>query len=595
MGTRRKPHSRASFAASCTCGRSSTPSSTAMKRRSSRSTSQSCTAVSGATPLPTPVARAFEVSGPVSGEGSHEKQKGDEPREQRNAREAWLRVAIEATGIGLWEWRIGSNSSSWDAGMLRIFGRTTAPVDDAEYVSLIHPEDREQARARIRQSLQTGIYEPWEYRILRPDGSVRWVQSLGSVLLGADDKPERLLGGLIDVTERREMQEQRQASQRLEAVGQLAAGVAHNFNNMLAAILPAVELAQEEVGEATRAALQDAEQAAHRAADMVRELLRFARTPERSSAERRPHDLAALCARAVELCRKTFGTHLSVHFDEPAERPWVRVVDGPLVQALVNLLINARDAMEGVQYRGPAIEVSVELVPAAHPSLPHPLSESRHAEGFVAVVVRDQGVGMDESVRARIFEPFFTTKDVGKGTGLGLSTAYATLSSQGGAITCASAPGQGTTMRMILPVEPAPRERLDTSAPRSRPGQRRHRRVLVVDDDAAVARATGRVIASRGDEVQLVLSAADALSALQARPDFDLVVLDCEMPGTTGPHALHQLRKAAPGARVLYYSGTELPEGAARADGFVAKPAQARELFAAMDRVLEDAADPAER
>ncbi|MCC7385533.1 MAG: response regulator [Deltaproteobacteria bacterium] len=508
---------------------------------------------------------------------------------EQEAREAWLRVALEATKIGFWEWRIQENESSWDAGMLHIFGRAKAPSTRAEYLSLIHPADRCRANERIAQSLKslkTGIYDPWEYRILRPDGSVRWVQSLGAVLLGAGQRPERIVGGLIDVTERHELEEQRQALQRMEAVGQLAAGVAHNFNNMLAVILPAVEMAQEAVDEPILSALQDAEHAAHRAAEMVRDLACFARRPDPVASRMQPRDVVAITAHAVELCRRMFGAHVMLRFDGPSERPWVLVADGQIEQTLVNLLINARDAVQGVQHDGPAIEVTIEQLPEGHSAIPSALREGTPAGGVVCIAVRDWGAGMDEAVRGRIFEPFFTTKEVGHGTGLGLSTAYATVTGHGGAITCESTRGVGTILRVFLPAHPAPHEAIAPSAPREGPGLRKRRCILIVDDDEAVGRATGRVLSSRGDETSVVRSAEAAIRFLGSRRDVDVIVLDCEMPGTSGPDALAALRAASPQTKVLYFSGTALPASASVADGFLAKPAEPRRLLAAIDRAL---------
>ena len=270
----------------------------------------------------------------------------------------------------------------------------------------------------------------------------------GSVVRAPDGSSERLVGGCLDVTEQREIEERARQTQKLEAIGQLSAGVAHNFNNMLMVILPNLELALAEVSAEQVPILQSAHDAALRAAELVRQLMTFAGRAR--SREKRVDDVRSLVDRTVVMCRRAFDPRIELtsHLSEHAEP--VLADNMQLEQALLNLLINARDAVMDAKTDTMQVRVKVERIhgPVLRTLKPH----VEPGRAYVCIRVVDNGIGMDGATQSRIYEPFFTTKDVGGGTGLGLSTARAILQEHGGVLECASVPGRGSTFSAYLPL-----------------------------------------------------------------------------------------------------------------------------------------------
>jgi PAS domain S-box-containing protein len=350
-----------------------------------------------------------------------------------------LRMASEAAGVGLWSWDPTRDLITWDETMRRLFGLTPeeTPPTREQYLALIHAEDRAPSQERIVRGLREGQWEG-DFRIVRREGTVRWLHSKARVVRG--EGHDLVLGASFDVTERRERDERARATQRLEAIGQLTAGLAHNFNNLLMGLLPNLEMAVARAPEAVAAPLREAQHAAERAANVVRQLMTYAGRSRKS--DRSAHALAPIAERTVAFCRTTFDRRIVL--EVACDGPGVAWVDASQIeQALLNLLINARDALETA--RAPRIVVSVGPVPAGAPEL-----EGRPGE-WTRVRVSDNGVGIDAATAARIYEPFFTTKDVGKGTGLGLSTTLGIVREHGGFITCRSAPGEGAAFSVYLP------------------------------------------------------------------------------------------------------------------------------------------------
>jgi PAS domain S-box-containing protein len=344
-----------------------------------------------------------------------------------------LRLAISATGVGTWSWDLKTDVVSWDEALCRIFGVPCAPRSYDEFLALMHPDDRARVGTHVRRSVETGVYPDLEHRIVRPDGETRWLLGKGSIVRDGSGNMAQLIGGTFDITDRKQFEEQLRQAQKMEAIGQLSAGIAHNFNNMLAVIVPSVEAASARADAATASALARALDAAMRAAALVRELMLVAGRSR--TADRKPVALQSLVERTVRMCQAMFDPRITVDL-RVAPEPTLVVADaGQIEQALLNVLINARDAVQAVADARPlAIRVRVE-----------------GSEHQVVVRVEDDGCGMDEETRRRVFEPFFTTKDVGRGTGLGLATTYAIVTDHGGAIECASTLGVGTTFTLTFP------------------------------------------------------------------------------------------------------------------------------------------------
>jgi PAS domain S-box-containing protein len=367
--------------------------------------------------------------------------------------QAKLLMSAEAAGIGLWTWDPAADVITWEDTMCALYGLPPGyvPKNRDEYLGLIHPDDREAHRQRIARGRDEGHWES-EYRILRPDGSVRWLASRTRVV--RTDRGDLALGAVFDVTERREMEERQRATQRLEVVGQLTAGIAHNFNNLLMGILPTLEIALKSAPAEIASLLHVAEQSAERAASVVRQLMAYA--SHNRSTPRQTEPVAPLVERMVAFCRSTLDHRIVV--EVRCADSGVADIDASLIeQAVLNLLINARDALADGAPAAPTIKVFVESVGTGPPQL-----DGRRGD-FIAIRVEDNGAGMDAATMQRMYEPFFTTKPIGKGTGLGLSTTQAIVRDHGGFITCRSVPGRGTTFTLHIPRAKSERARRDAA------------------------------------------------------------------------------------------------------------------------------------
>lgn len=364
--------------------------------------------------------------------------------------------------------------------------------------------------------------------------------------------------------QRAQLEEQLRQSQKMEAVGQLTAGIAHNFNNMLQGISGNLQLALLDAEGDLKGMLQDADRVTHRAADMIRQMMVFTRQGLQTVT--RHVRLGPVVLNTVDICRRTFDRRIDIEVDLAAAEAAVSGDPGLLQQVLLNLLLNARDAVAEVDH--PSIRLVVD----------------RDGEG-VCITVADNGSGMDEATRHRIFEPFFTTKPVDRGTGLGLATVYGIVTQYGGDVTCESSPGQGATFRVLLPVAEGPAEAAAEAVSQTAT-------VLVVDDEDVVRSTTSRFLERQGYRVLCADSGVEALqlldeSATTPLSRIDLVLLDLSMPGLSGHDVLRQVRRQYPEIKVLIFTGYATDDDEVDgADGVVHKPITASELSARLAEVL---------
>ncbi|MCC6748544.1 MAG: response regulator [Deltaproteobacteria bacterium] len=437
--------------------------------------------------------------------------------------------------------------------------------------------------------------------LYRSDEGEFWIEDLGSRngtqvngfpvtqrLLRFGDKIRIGLRTVLLFTHFDRLEDQLLQSQKLEAVGQLAGGVAHDFNNLLGAVLANVSFLHDLGPEVTfadadvRACLSDLELAARRATDLVQRLVGFARPGKR---EDLPTDLGALVAEVAALVRRTFERAVEV---EASSEDDVRVRGdrGQLYQLLMNLCLNARDAM----VRGGTLTLRVERVNVPLGSAEHPLALP--AGHYARVTVRDTGSGMDEQLQRRIFEPFFTTKAPGKGTGLGLATVYAIVTHHGGRVDVQSAPGKGSTFRVYLPLlVQTPKEVEVEARPASAGPETRRLRgvVLLVDDDEVLRNSTARLLRAQGYAVITAGDGREGVEAYRAQTDLiGVVLLDLDMPVMDGLQALRELRRDDPSVRVVICSGKMNAPGkdqllAAGAAGVLPKPFDGPTLLEALE------------
>jgi signal transduction histidine kinase/ActR/RegA family two-component response regulator len=376
-----------------------------------------------------------------------------------------------------------------------------------------------------------------------------------------------------EVAEREKAQAQLLQAQKIEAVGQLTSGVAHDFNNLLAAVLGNLELLRARIADPRAVQLLDgAARAASRGAKLTEQLLAFSR---HHHLEPTPFDADELIDGMSELLARTLGPSISVQRSLPSGL-WPALADASQIEvALLNLAINARDAMP----LGGSLLIETANLPADHPRLPRVL-----AGDFVMIAVSDNGTGMTQEVKAKAFEPFFTTKEVGKGTGLGLSMVYGVARQSGGAAAIESEPGKGTTVAMYLPragARPALRPGEAAAEPQAAP--RRGGRVLVLDDDLDVREVTVAALGELGVEVTAVASGQAALDLIDRGAPVDLMIVDYAMPGMNGAEVIARTRGLRPQLPIMLITGfaeaglaADLPEDVQ----LLRKPFRVSELLA---------------
>jgi PAS domain S-box-containing protein len=472
----------------------------------------------------------------------------------------------------------------------RAFARMLGYGSPAE--AMAHSEwwfhDRPSAHAEFWERLRReGSIVNHEGQARRKDGSPVWVIQNVS-LLADEDGEEMLLGTVFDVTERRRLEEQLLQSQKMEAVGRLAGGIAHDFNNLLTAIAGYSELLLGDLAQddPRRESAEEIREAGLRAAGLTQQLLAFSR---RQVLEPRVLDLNAVIASMERMLRRVIGEDIELTTALDADL-WRTLADpGQIEQAIVNLAVNARDAMP----RGGRLTLETgnvtldEKFASAYTTVqpgPH-----------VMLAVSDTGVGMDATLQSRLFEPFFTTKERGKGTGLGLSTTYGIVKQSGGSIWVYSEPGHGTTFKIYLPRCEEP---LDTRDAPPLPAKPRagSETVLLVEDEPEVRRLVDKLLRMQGYAVVSAGSPAEAIAAARAAGPIAILITDVIMPGMNGRELATVLGAERPGMRVLYMSGYTdaaiaqhgiLPAGTA----FLSKPFTPDALARKVREVLDAGAE----
>ncbi len=495
----------------------------------------------------------------------------------------------------------GSTDSVWDIDLERNLYHFSArwwemlgysaddrPIEPADWEQLLHPADHDWVMARLEQLLasQERRYSI-DCRMLHKSGSVVHVRSRGLIVRDAEGRPIRMSGTNTDLTERRALETRLHQAEKLQGIGQLAGGVAHDFNNLLAVVLGNLEVLQSTLPDGSEDAelVQEALTAVHRGADLTRRLLTFSR---QQSLETTVLPIAPTIRGVASLLTRLLSESIEVRISELNVDLLIRVDPTLFESALLNLAINARDAMP----RGGTL--SIDVRPCRLPEdWPHePLDVEPGA--FVAVSVRDTGIGMSDEIRLRALEPFFTTKPTGRGTGLGLSMVYGFVTQSGGAISIQSAPGSGTTIHLFLPVAEAA-ARHEPSLPDGPATERASQgeTVLVVEDDETVRRAVVRGLNQLGYAVIEAANGPAGVRAFMSAPRVDLVLTDVVMPeGMTGPDVAAEIHRLAPRIPVVFmtgYSADILDELLGSDDHFfLAKPFRIEDLR----RVIREALSP---
>lgn len=506
------------------------------------------------------------------------------------------KLVSRATSDVLWDWDLTTSTLWRSDGFKTVFGFSTDEIEPVlEWWSKrLHPDDRDRVVNGLHRAIASD-QETWadEYRFLLKDGRYATVQDRGYILRDATGKGMRMVGGMTDLTERKKLESQYLRAQRMESIGTLAGGIAHDLNNVLSPIIMAVDLLKLDAkGDAQRLQMLDTIRAsARRGADLVRQVLTFARGLE---GQRVAVDLHHLVDDLEGIITGTFPRKIAIVTEIPSNL-WPIVGDATqLHQVLLNLAVNARDAMpEGgtLTFAADNLEIDAQYAGTGHAVTPGP---------YVVIAVTDTGMGMPPEVRDRIFEPFFTTKEVGRGTGLGLSTVHTIVKSHGGFMNVDSEVRHGTTFKVFLPADPTLTRSAAEDAPSDVP-RGRGEWVLVVDDEAPVRTITQRTLEAFGYRV---LTAADGVEAVavfaQHKKKIALVLIDMAMPVMDGPTAIHALRHIEPDVPIVAASGlasnvTVAKAAVAGVNDFLAKPYTAAALLRLIRKVLDRPDAPAGR
>ncbi len=548
--------------------------------------------------------------------------------EELHEGEARLRTALHAGHLGAWELDLDSSALLCSDTCKAVFGR--APEQPFAYVDLlacVYPDDRPRVQVALLRAIESGDDLAIEFRNIWPDGGIHWAELRARVVWDQAGRRSRLVGVSLDISGRKaaeeslrqvnetleqrvrlrteeleqahkavleeirsreEIEERLRQAQKMEMIGQLTGGVAHDFNNLLMAVLGNLELLGRYPPQDARATrlIEGAIQGARRGAALTQRLLAFARSQDLKV---EPVDLEHLLRGMLDLLERSVGPAIEMRLEVTPDLPPALVDANQVEMALLNLALNAKDAMP----QGGRLTITLDRA-VVRPVLGN--RKAALAPGYyLRFVVTDTGHGMDQATLARAIDPFFTTKARGKGTGLGLSTIHSAAVQLNGDLRLASEPGRGTRVELWLPVTEAARDQPDRPLPAAPlpaaplpawdPALRAS--ILVVDDDALIAMLTTRMLEDLGHEVIETHSAAKAVAVLEDAQRVDLMITDVSMPGMTGLQLAAAARRLRPTMPVLLATGhADLPDEEASALPRLGKPYQQDQLAAEVARLL---------
>jgi PAS domain S-box-containing protein len=423
------------------------------------------------------------------------------------------------------------------------------------WLSIVHPDDKERAAREAAEFFASGKGGISQFRWIARDGRVVWVEGHSTVICDNQGNPVGMRGVTTDITARKEaergraqLEEQLRQAQKIDSIGRLAGGVAHDFNNILTAIRGYAELMLLELapGDPMRSSVTEISRAGERAADLTRQLLAFSR---RQLLQPRVLALNSLIADSIKMLKRLLGEDIELVTLLDPELGNVKADAGQMEQVILNLAVNARDAMP--QGGKLTLETRNVILQEEYAQKHFSLQPG----SYIMMTISDIGCGMDPHTLSHIFEPFFTTKEPGKGTGLGLSTVYGIVQQSGGSIWVYSEPGRGTTFKIYLPrieepLDEAGERRIESDNPRG------SETILVVEDDEIVRKLTCQALRRYGYQVIEAANGIEALLSCEKHPEpIPLMITDVVMPQISGPELATRLRLLHPETQVLYISG----------------------------------------
>ena len=534
--------------------------------------------------------------------------------------EGLLQTALSAGHLGALELHLPERELEASDTCKKFFGRRPdEPFSYQDLVAAVHPDDRARRLDVLDRTMTTGRDYRIEYRNIWPDGSQHWVDVRARAVRRPDGSIKSLVGVCSDITARKvaeierenllaqlaaertalaeltatleqrvdqrtadlmkevaareKAQEQLRQAQKMETIGQLTGGVAHDFNNLLMAVMGNLDLLRKRIPDEPRLhrLIDGAIQGAERGASLTQRLLAFARQQDLRAV---PVDLRALIQGMIDLLERSLGPRVGLRVEIPEGLPLARIDTNQLELAILNLAINARDAMPD----GGSIEIRVDEYQAGNDPV---LKPGR----YLRLSVIDTGMGMTSEILKRAVEPFFSSKPLGKGTGLGLSMVHGLAVQLGGALQLSSTVGKGTTATLLLPVATSQPE-AETSPPAA-PKANRSAVILFVDDDPLIAMSTTELLEDLGPRVIGASSGPHALDIIRSGQPIDLMMTDHVMPGMTGIELAAASRQMRPSLPILLATGyAELPEGAQLDLPRLAKPYHQDQLRDRLDQLL---------
>lgn len=533
--------------------------------------------------------------------------------EELHESEERLQTAITAGNLGSWELKLDGGELFASDRCKSFFGKSQSDrftYDDL--LATIHPDDLEKMQAAVRDAVAAGSDYAIEYRVVWPDRSIHWVEIRARIVTDRGGA-RRMVGVSSEITQRktfeenlrvmnetlekrviertaeldaahkaviteiaqRELAEEKlRQSQKMEMIGQLTGGVAHDFNNLLMAVIGNLDLLRRRIDGNDKASrlIDSAMQGARRGAALTQRLLAFARRQDLTAD---PHDAVALVENMRELIERSLGTGIEMHLQLPTQ-PLLALMDVNQVElALLNLVVNGRDAMPD----GGALRIVVER--AAEKK-----TDDLAAGDYVRIIVTDNGTGMDAATLARATEPFFSTKELGKGTGLGLSMIHGLALQLNGALRLHSTVGQGTRAELWLPATDRQVAVCDTAPSRPDRAGPDSLSILVVDDDVLVAMSTVDMLEELGHEVTQASDGQEALALLESNTHFDLLLTDYSMPKMNGAELAKAALSLRPSLRLIIATGfADLPKGEILNAPKISKPYLQSDLNDAILRV----------
>lgn len=470
-----------------------------------------------------------------------------------------------------------------NASFAEMMGFSIDDMTGRHLEAIIHEDDRKRGTEVLDMLNQDVQYiAPMELTLNGHDNEVV-VQMFARRLEGG----KNLMLHFIDLSQQKALEAQFVQSQKMQAIGQLAGGVAHDFNNLLTAMIGFCDLLllRHKPGDPSFADIMQIKQNSNRASNLVRQLLAFSR---QQTLRPRVHDITDILSEVTHLLRRLIGANIELDLVHGQELDLVKVDVGQMEQVLVNLAVNARDAMEN----GGHLTITTSNFENKKPV--KCISDEMPAGQWVSIAVKDEGHGIDPDNIVRIFEPFFTTKDVGQGTGLGLATVYGIIRQTGGYLDVTSELGKGTTFTIYLPAvaESEAQNEIKTKEPEETADLTGTARVLLVEDEDAVRKFSSRALANKGYEVLDAASAEDALELLESEDvdSLDLLITDVIMPDMDGPTLAGKIREKSESLKIIFISGyteEKLKDHMGENIWFLAKPFTLKQLASKVKEVLD--------